>query len=276
MIVVRTIAEVRAALQPHRAAPPIGFVPTMGALHEGHAALFRAARGECALVVASVFVNPRQFNDPADLAAYPRDEARDAAIAATAGVDVLFVPGAAEIYPATFATTVDVQGPARGCEGANRPGHFQGVATVCLKLFTIVAPDVVYLGQKDAQQVAVLQQLVADVHLPIVVRVAPTVRDADGLALSSRNARLSAAERAQAAAIPRALRAGLDAHRRGADPAAAARAALGGLEVDYAEVAQWHGQPTLVLAVRVGRTRLIDNVPLDRPALAGFGAGDTP
>ena len=270
MNVVRTIREIRAALESRRATPPIGFVPTMGALHQGHLALFRAARLQCAHVVASVFVNPRQFDDPRDLAAYPRQEAGDARMAADAGVDSLFAPDAREIYPDDFATTITVAGPARGFEGDQRAGHFDGVATVCLKLFNIVQPDVVYLGQKDAQQVAVLKQLLRDLNVGIDVRVVPTVRDADEVALSSRNARLSPDERRQAAAIPRALRAAVGAHRDGGDAAAAARTALQGLTVEYADIADFHGQPTLVVAVRVGRTRLIDNVPLDQPQLAGL------
>jgi pantoate--beta-alanine ligase len=270
MTIVRTVADLRAALAPHRRTPPIAFVPTMGALHEGHAALFRAARRESAHVVASIFVNPTQFDDPRDLAAYPRQEAIDAQLAAEAGVDTLFVPDGDEIYPESFATTVSVGGPAEGFEGAQRAGHFDGVATVCLKLFNIVQADAVYLGQKDAQQVAVLRQLIADVNLPLDVRVVPTVRGADGVALSSRNFRLSADERRRAAAIPRALRAAVDAHRAGGDPAAAAREALPGLDVEYAQVAVFHGQPTLVLAVRIGRTRLIDNVPLGQPELASL------
>jgi pantoate--beta-alanine ligase len=271
MMVVRTVADVRGALATQRhAGDRVGFVPTMGALHEGHLTLFRTARAECAVVVGSVFVNPRQFDDPADLAQYPRDHARDATLAREAGVDLLFVPDADEVYPAGYATAVHVGGPAEGFEGAARPGHFDGVATVCLGLFHIVGPECVYLGQKDAQQVAVLRQLVRDLHLPIDIRVVPTVRERDGVALSSRNARLSAEERARAGAIPRALAEALDAHRQGRDPVAAARAALSGLAVDYVDVAVFHGAPTLVLAVRAGRTRLIDNLPLEQPELAGL------
>ena len=262
MHTARTIAELRRVLDPLRGQRSIALVPTMGAFHDGHVALFRAARGECDTVVVSLFVNPAQFGDPADLAAYLRDEARDEAIASEAGVDVLFAPHAEEIYPPGFATWVDVEGAAIGFEGEHRPGHFRGVATVCLKLFTIVAPEAVFLGQKDAQQVAVLQQVVRDLNVPMALRVVPTVRDADGLALSSRNARLSAEERARALAIPRALDAGLEAHRSGADPVAAARGVLGGLETEYLAVADFGGRPTLAIAARIGRTRLIDNVPL--------------
>jgi pantoate--beta-alanine ligase len=245
-------------------------VPTMGALHEGHATLFRVARQECDHVVASVFVNPTQFNDPADLAAYPRQEARDAEMARDAGVDVVFVPAAAEVYPEAHSTTVHVSGAALGFEGDHRPGHFDGVALVCLKLFNMVRANVAYLGQKDAQQVAVIRQLVRDVDLDLEVRVVPTVRDLDDLALSSRNARLSPDERVRALAIPRALRAGLMALRSGDDPVAAARRALSALDVDYVAVADLDGDPTLVIAARVGATRLIDNVPLRHPETAGL------
>ena len=173
MKTLRTIASIREALRPLRATGVIGLVPTMGALHEGHLTLFRTARQECDTVVASLFVNPTQFGDPADLAAYPRDEHRDAEAAARAGVDVLFAPAAEEIYPPGHATWVDVEGPARGLEGEFRPGHFRGVATVCLKLFTIVAPHRAFFGQKDAQQVAVVTQMVHDLNVD-VIRVVPT------------------------------------------------------------------------------------------------------
>jgi pantoate--beta-alanine ligase len=235
----------------------------MGALHAGHVALFRAAREECETVVASVFVNPVQFGDPADLAAYPRDEASDARIAAAAGIDFMFAPSVEEVYPPGHATWVDVEGPALGLEGDHRPGHFRGVATVCLKLFLIVAPRLAFFGQKDAQQVAIVIQMVRDLNVETTIRVVPTVRDPDGLALSSRNARLSPEERARALAIPRALDAGLEAARAGRDPVAAARQVLIGLDPDYVAVADFDGHPTLAIAARVGRTRLIDNVRLD-------------
>ena len=263
MKILRTIDELRQALEKTRAQGMVGLVPTMGALHEGHVSLMRAARGECATVVASLFVNPTQFGDPADLQAYPRDEANDARIASAAGVDILFAPAADEVYRPGHATWVDVEGPAAGLEGAFRPGHFRGVATVCLKLFLMVEPDRAYFGQKDAQQVAVVSQLVRDLNVSVEIRIVPTVRAADGLALSSRNARLSAEERARALAIPRALDAGLAAARAGRDAVAAARAELAGLEVDYVAVADFNGHPTLAIAARAGRTRLIDNVRLD-------------
>ena len=270
MRVLRTIAEVRRVLAPHRRSGGVGFVPTMGALHSGHATLFTTAKRDCAFVVASVFVNPTQFNDPKDLAAYPRQEERDAEIAAEAGVDVLFAPAVGEMYPANGATSIAVAGPALAFEGAHRPGHFDGVAIVCVKLFGIVQPTHAYFGQKDAQQVAVLKRVIADLALPLSLCVVPTVREADGLALSSRNVRLSRDDRARAAAIPRALRAGLAAYAQGSDVSAAARTALAGLEVEYAEVTTFDGHPTLVIAARAGETRLIDNVPLDQPALAGI------
>jgi pantoate--beta-alanine ligase len=272
MRIVRTVAEVRAAVAAARraAARTVGFVATMGALHEGHVKLMRMARAGCDLVVASIFVNPRQFNDPKDLAAYPRREPEDAAIADSARVDLLFVPGAAEIYPDGHATSIEVGGAAEGYEGAARPGHFSGVATVCLKLFNIIEPNVVYFGQKDVQQVAVIRQLIRDLNLDIALEVGPTVRDPDGLALSSRNTRLSPDERRRALAIPRALTQGLAAHRHGDDPAAAARVVLADLTVDYVGVATFDGEPTLVIAARSGATRLIDNIPLDRPELAGL------
>jgi pantoate--beta-alanine ligase len=276
MRILRTVADVRTALAPMRARGSLGFVPTMGALHQGHVALFRTARATCQAVAASIFVNPAQFDDPADLERYPRREAQDAQLADDAGVDVLFAPAADEMYPAGFALSVGVQGPALGLEGAHRAGHFAGVATVCLKLFTIVQPTDVFLGQKDAQQVAVLRRLVRDANLDLAIRVVPTVRDRDGLALSSRNATLSSADRDRALAIPGALAAGVAAHRRGDDPAAAARAKLGDLKIDYVEVAMFDDHPTLAIAAWVGRTRLIDNVPLDQPALAGLGGTSQP
>jgi pantoate--beta-alanine ligase len=235
-----------------------GLVPTMGALHNGHRALFRAARAENEIVVASLFVNPAQFDEESDLAAYPRDEARDAEIAEEEGVDVLFVPPADEIYPAGFSTWVDVE--TTGAEGAARPGHFRGVATVCLKLFNIVRPQRAYFGQKDAQQAAVMRRLVRDLNLDLTIRVVPTVRDADGLAISSRNSRLSQAQRARALALPRALAQGAETFSRGGDPVAATRAALDGLPSDYVELVEFDGATVLAAAVRVGSTRLSDNV----------------
>jgi pantoate--beta-alanine ligase len=267
--ILRTVDAMRQSVAARRPGTVVAFAPTMGALHDGHAVLLREARKRGTELVSSIFVNPRQFNDAADLARYPRPEEQDLAIAAACGVDAMFVPAADEIYPADDATSIAIAGPALGFEGAHRPGHFNGVAQVCLKLFCLVEPDIVVLGQKDAQQVAVLTQLVRDLHLNIAVDVVATVRDADGLALSSRNARLSRHEREQALASPRALRAALAAHRTGGDPVAAARVELAGLHVDYVAVAPF-GEPTLVVAATVGATRLIDNVPLGAPERAGL------
>jgi pantoate--beta-alanine ligase len=270
MNTIRTIGELRAHLAPVRPLGSLGIVPTMGALHDGHVALFRAARRECGHVAATIFVNPRQFNDPQDLAAYPRPEARDLEIAASSGVDTVFIPSVEEIYPEGDATAVEIQGAAAGFEARFRPGHFNSVATVCLKLFNIVQPTVAFFGQKDAQQVAVVRQMIRDLRLDLRLEVVPTVREADGLALSSRNVRLSVDDRRRALAIPRALAAAVEAYGKGADPVAAARRELASLDVDYAEIAWFDDRPTLVLAARFGATRLIDNVPLDAPALAGL------
>jgi len=247
MRVVRRITDLSAG------AGIVGLVPTMGGLHAGHQALIAAAGAECDTVIVSVFVNAAQFDDANDLAVYPRDESRDAELAAAAGADVVFAPSATEIYPPGYQTWVEVEELSRGLEGEHRPGHFRGVATVCLKLFNIVRPQFAYFGQKDAQQVAVIQRLVSDLNLDLTVRSIPTVRDSDGLALSSRNVRLSIEERATALALPRALA------TRDADTA---RALLAGLDVDYVEVADFD-PPVLAAAVRVGSTRLIDNVVLD-------------
>jgi pantoate--beta-alanine ligase len=249
MRITRKIAETQAAI----ADQAVGLVPTMGAYHAGHLALFAAAREENELVVASLFVNPAQFGDLADLARYPRDEAADAAIAEEAGVDILFAPAAEELYPPGYETWVEVTEASRGLEGAHRPGHFRGVSTICLKLFNIVRPRRAYFGQKDAQQVEVVRRMVRDLNLDVEVRVVPTVRDPDGLALSSRNALLSDGERSVALALPRALATG--------DPQKA-RELLEGLDVDYVEVAPFD-PPTLTAAIRVGSVRLIDNVPLE-------------
>ncbi len=249
MKVVRTAAELRA--EPR--AGSVGLVPTMGAFHDGHLALFRAARAENEVVVASLFVNPAQFGESDDLARYPRDEERDAKLAEEAGVDVLFAPEAAELYPPGFQTWVEVEELGALLEGEHRANHFRGVATICLKLFNLVRPDRAYFGQKDAQQVAVVRRMVADLDVPVEIRVVPTVRDEEGLALSSRNARLSPAERELALRLPRALAT--------KDPEAA-RAALSGLDVDYVTVADFD-PPVLAAAVRIGETRLIDNVVLD-------------
>ena len=226
----------------------------MGAFHAGHLALFAAARAENEVVVVSLFVNPAQFGPDEDLDRYPRDEARDAKLADEAGVDLLFAPSADEMYPDGYGTWVDVGDLGRRLEGEFRPDHFRGVATVCLKLFNIVGPDRAYFGQKDAQQAAVVKQLVRDLNLGLEIRVVPTVRDEDGLALSSRNAYLSPEERKAALSLPRAL-ATKDPER--------ARELLRNLDVDYVEEANFNGQRVLAAAVHVGKTRLIDNVILE-------------
>ncbi len=254
MRVCRTITEVRTALEPSRNGT-VGLVPTMGALHAGHLSLLDGARAECSTVVMSLFVNPAQFGDQGDLNGYPRDEAQDLASAAEAGVDLVFAPSPDEMYPPGFQTWVEVAELGSVLEGEHRPGHFRGVATVCLKLFTIVRPDVVYFGQKDAQQVAVLRRMIADLSLEVELRALPTIRDADGLALSSRNARLSPPERALALALPRALA------TRNLERARAQLADVD-VDVDYVAISPFE-PPVLAAAVRVGSTRLIDNVPLE-------------
>jgi len=254
----RTIAELRGELADRRSGG-VGLVPTMGGLHEGHLALLGAARQETGTVVMSLFVNPAQFAVAADLAAYLRDEEHDLELALDAGVDLVFAPTGKEMYPDGFQTWVEVTELGSVLEGAFRRGHFRGVATVVLKLLEIVRPDRVYFGQKDAQQVEVVRRMIRDLALEVELRVLPTVRDADGLALSSRNARLTPEERRRALALPRAL-----ATR---DPAAAREelARANGLVVDYVEVADFD-PPVLAGAVRVGSTRLIDNVVLDEGA----------
>ena len=266
MKVLRTIAQVREALGgPRRSGDRIGLVPTMGALHAGHVALLRAAGEGCDLVVMSLFVNPSQFDAADDLARYPRTEEADLRAAETEGVDVVFAPSVDEVYPEGFDTWVEPGQLGAVLEGAVRPGHFRGVATVCTKLFSIVQPAVAYFGQKDAQQVAVVRQVVRDLGLPVGVVAVRTVRDPDGLALSSRNAFLSPAGRETALALPRALEAGAAAHRSGREPVAAVRELLDaqrGLVVDYVAVADFD-VPTLVAAARVDGIRLIDNVRLE-------------
>jgi len=253
--VVQTIEETRLALEPTRGGS-IGLVPTMGSLHEGHIALLRSARAENETVVMSLFVNPAQFGDASDLAKYPRDEERDLELAREAGADLVFAPSVDEMYPPGFQTWVDVTELGAILEGRFRPGHFRGVATIVLKLLNIVRPTRVYFGQKDAQQVEVIRRLAADLAVEVELRIVPTVRDADGLALSSRNARLTAEERAAALALPRALT------TRDRAAALAELASSNGLEVDYVEVVDFDPR-VLAGAVRVGSTRLIDNVPLE-------------
>ena len=252
MKVARTIPQLHAALDPLRGGS-IGLVPTMGAFHAGHLSLFRVARQESDVLVVSLFVNPAQFGSGEDFERYPRDEESDAETARRAGVDILFSPGSGEVFPPGFQTWVEVEELGRGLEGDARPGHFRGVATVCLKLFNLVRPSRAYFGQKDAQQAAVIRRMVRDLDLPLEIRVLPTVRDEDGLALSSRNAYLSPEERERALALPRAL-ATRDPER--------ARELLRDLDVEYVEVAEFEPK-VLAAAVRVGSTRLIDNVVLE-------------
>jgi pantoate--beta-alanine ligase len=247
---------VRAALTSLRADGRIALVPTMGAFHAGHEALLAAARAECDTVVVSLFVNPAQFGEGADLERYPRDEERDAAIAAEAGADLLFAPAAEEMYPEGFQTWIEVTELGSILEGTFRPGHFRAVATICCKLFNIVRPNVAYFGQKDAQQVAVVRRMVRDLDLELDIRVVPTVREDDGLALSSRNVLLSPADRRLATVLSKALATG--------DPAAA-RQLLNGVDVDYVEVAPFD-PAVLAAAVRIGGVRLIDNVVLAKGA----------
>jgi pantoate--beta-alanine ligase len=251
--IVRTTQELRLVLRDARR----GLVPTMGAFHEGHLSLMRAARIECEQVVVSLFVNPTQFGAGEDLERYPRDEQTDVRLAQEEGVDVMFVPSARVMYPKGFATWIDVE--ASGGEADARPDHFRGVATVCIKLFNLVQPDVAFFGQKDAQQAAVLRRVLRDLNSPVHLRILPTVRDDDGLALSSRNVHLSAEERKRALMLPRAL----EGARSADDPVAAARAALNGLEPEYVELLRVGDATLLTAAAHVGATRLIDNVVLE-------------
>jgi pantoate--beta-alanine ligase len=278
---VRTVRELRDALAPERrAGRSIGLVPTMGAFHGGHLSLIRRAREQCDVVVVSLFVNPTQFGPGEDLESYPRDEARDAELAEREGVDLLFAPPAEEVYPDGFASTVTVGGLTEvldGAPGRRGSSHFAGVTTVVAKLFNMVAPGVAYFGQKDAQQTLVVRKLVRDLDLPVRIEVCPTVRDQDGLALSSRNAYLSADERQRALGLSRALRAAEEAVESGRiDAVAVLQAARGelaahGIEPEYLElrsatdlspVDRVNGSTLLAVAARVGRARLIDNTVL--------------
>ena len=275
-IVARTRAELAAALAELALTKPgpRGVVMTMGALHDGHAELMRTARRECASVVATIFVNPLQFGANEDLGKYPRTFDADLAICAEAGVDVLFHPGEAEMYPHGRPATVVTAGPLGGdLEGASRPGHFDGVLTVVLKLLHLTGPQVAYFGEKDYQQLALIRQMVTDLDLDVRIAPVPTVREADGLARSSRNRYLSDAERTGALAISRALLAGAAAGPLGAEAVlAAARATLAaepGLVVDYVALrdpelapAPDHGETRLLVAAKAGTTRLIDNLPV--------------
>jgi len=280
--IVREIAELRTALEGRRReGASIGLVPTMGFFHEGHLSLMRRARGDCDVVVVSLFVNPTQFNDPADLDAYPRDEARDAAIAQSGGVDFLFAPNADEMYEHDASTSVVVGGISEPLEGEARgPGHFRGVATVVAKLFNIVQPAAAYFGQKDAQQALVVRRMVRDLDFPIRIEVCPTVREPDGLAMSSRNVRLASSERAQALALRRGLDAAVAAITGGERNAARiegrARQAMEalGVEPEYfalvsaetlAPLRTLSGEILIAVAARVGGVRLIDNEIVGTP-----------
>jgi len=259
-------------------ARPVGVVPTMGWLHDGHRALMARARVGNATSVVTIFVNPRQFNEAADYTRYPRDEPRDLAICEEEGVDLVWAPPVEEVYPAGFDTTVVVGAVAQPLEGAARPGHFEGVATVVAILFNVVRAERAYFGQKDAQQVMVIRQMARDLAIPTEVIACPTVREPDGLALSSRNVHLSPPERAAAPALRRALLAAHARWRSGERSAEALRAVMRGTlaaeplaRVDYVSVAdgatlaeldQVDGPALLSLAVRFGETRLIDNEPL--------------
>jgi pantoate--beta-alanine ligase len=281
MRVVHTKAELREVLaEPRREGKRIGLVPTMGYFHGGHLSLMRAARQDCDVVVVSLFVNPTQFGPGEDLDAYPRDADRDAELAALEGVDLLWMPEAGEMYPEGFATTVEVgnalTGVLEGDPVHRGPSHFRGVTTVVAKLFNAVQPDIAYFGRKDAQQALVIERMTLDLDFPIEIAVLPTVREEDGLALSSRNAYLTGEQREQATAISRALRAAERAAQEGETSTdalvEAARDELrrAGIEPEYVEaraaedlspVAELNGQPVLVaVAARVGRARLIDNV----------------
>jgi pantoate--beta-alanine ligase len=279
MRVLRTVAELREELAAaRRQGLRIGLVPTMGALHDGHLSLISPARKQCDLVVVSLFVNPAQFDERSDLERYPRDEARDRELAAATGADVLFAPSVEEVYPAGFATSVEVLGVSERLEGASRGAeHFRGVATIVAKLLGMVLPDAAYFGQKDAQQVVVIRRLVADLNLPVAIEALPTVREPDGLALSSRNALLSAAERERARSLSAALGA---AERLAGEGERSAEALLAsgrevlfgaGVELDYLALVDTDTLETvdllerpalLAVAARIGQVRLIDNTIL--------------
>ncbi|MDV2989412.1 MAG: pantoate--beta-alanine ligase [Dehalogenimonas sp.] len=276
MIILKTIAELR---QYRRGLTGlVGLVPTMGYLHEGHLSLVRASVAECAQTVVSIFVNPTQFGPGEDFKSYPRDTERDLALLAAAGTDAVFLPEAGEMYPPGTDTVV-VPGEIAGkLEGAARPGHFQGVATVVLKLFNLVQPDYAYFGQKDAQQVAVIQKMVADLNIPVGVTVMPTVRESDGLAMSSRNTYLNPAERQAALILYRSLQLAADLIAGGEADTGVIKGRMTDLietvpsaAIDYVSLADADSltelavvaRPVLIsLAARIGKTRLIDNIIL--------------
>jgi pantoate--beta-alanine ligase len=274
---VRNREELARAVSALGRSGSLALVPTMGALHAGHMALVDAARGEGGKVVASIFVNPRQFNDKDDLGRYPRQEADDARTLADAGCDLLWMPAVDDIYPQEFSTTVHVAGVSERWEGEARPGHFDGVATVVAKLLLSVLPDMALFGEKDFQQLAVIRRMAADLSIPVEIFGVPTVRDADGLALSSRNALLSADERHRAVALPQALKTAQEAIRNGSDIAGVLQNAkqslvdAGFLRIDYLALVDAdtlepidasQGEMRLIAAAVIGSTRLIDNLPI--------------
>ena len=277
MKIVRTVAELRDAVRTARqGGARIGLVPTMGAFHDGHLELMRRARERSGFVIVSLFVNPTQFNDAADLGRYPRDEARDAELARSVGVDILFAPPVDEVYPAGFTTSVQVAGLSDPLEGTMRgPGHFRGVATVVTKLLNMAQPDDAYFGQKDAQQALIIRRLVRDLDIPTQIEICPTVRESDGLAMSSRNVRLDETSRRRAPALSRALRAVEAAVAEGEHDAGRALAAgeailaEAGIAPEYfaavssdtlEPVARIAGETLVAIAANLGGVRLIDNV----------------
>ncbi len=284
MIAARSKSELREALaEPRRQGKRIGLVPTMGYFHEGHLSLMRRARADCEVVVVSLFVNPTQFGPTEDLGSYPRDEDSDTRLASLQGVDVLWMPSPDEMYPQGFGTAVEVDagltGVLDGSPGQRGPSHFRGVTTVVAKLFNCVQPDVAYFGRKDAQQAVVIERMARDLDFPVRIEVLPTVREPDGLAMSSRNAYLSEAERERALALSRALRAAEAAAREGERSVealvgtAADELSKAGIDPEYVEardardlspVSELNGRPVLLaVAARVGEARLIDNVVID-------------
>ncbi|MEP6764174.1 MAG: pantoate--beta-alanine ligase [Gemmatimonadaceae bacterium] len=289
MVVVRTVRQLRDMLRsPRRAGKRIGLVPTMGAFHAGHIALMSAARAQCDVLIVSLFVNPTQFGDPSDLANYPRNDARDETVARNANVDFLFVPSVGEMYPTGFNTTIEVGDVTAPLEGAARgPAHFHGVATVVAKLFNIVQPQIAYFGQKDAQQTVVIRKMVRDLNLPAEITICPTVRESDGLAMSSRNARLSGAARARASALYQALQMVVELAsetQTNAPPQELARVlnlarkflaerGIAETDIEYLAavdpetlhpVTSLDGRTLVAIAARVGGIRLIDNIIVTR------------
>lgn len=277
MFIAKTVLEVRNFLKPHRlSGETIGLVPTMGAFHDGHVALMRQARAECDISVVSLFVNPAQFGPAEDFGRYPRDFDRDSRLAREVGVGLLFSPSDQEMYPEGFLTAVEVDEITERLCGKFRPSHFRGVATVVAKLLNIVQPDKAYFGEKDWQQLVVIKRMTADLNLPVEIIAVPTVRDADGLALSSRNQYLSSQERKEALVIPNSLKAAEEAIKGGERRAAIVKSlildiiasnqgvALEYLSIcrpdDFVEVVEIKGKVLVALAARIGKTRLIDNI----------------